>query len=143
MPAFTYQLFGKHRKYLPFCRNKNVSNAKCLGTFCAPRMFTELVAIVAAHLRQQNVMLALYLDDWLAELSKKVSGSRWTEMPKSVDFTRLYRQHKKVLFCSSSNNYMRRGSVLSRGGTSICQQPVKLNQGKKQLPKRFFIFLIK
>ena len=61
-------IFWKHRKYLRFCVNKKCYQFKvlCFGPTCAPRVFTKLVAVVAAHLRQQNVRLASYLDDWLA-----------------------------------------------------------------------------
>ena len=61
-------IFLKHRKFLRFCVNKKCYQFKalCFGPTSAPRVFTKIVAVVAAHLREQNVRLASYLDDWLA-----------------------------------------------------------------------------
>ena len=61
-------LFPKHRKYLRFCIAGQCFQWKCLcfGPTSAPRVFTKIVAVVAAHLRAQNIHLASYLDDWLA-----------------------------------------------------------------------------
>ena len=38
----------------------------CFGPACAPRVFTELNAVVAAHLHTLNIGFAVYLDDWLS-----------------------------------------------------------------------------
>jgi hypothetical protein len=35
-----------------------------IGPTSAPRVFTKVVAVVAAFLRQQNLRLAVYQDDW-------------------------------------------------------------------------------
>ena len=61
-------LFPKHRKYLRFCIAGQCFQWKCLcfGPTSAPRVFTKIVSVVAAHLRAQNIRLASYLDDWLA-----------------------------------------------------------------------------
>ena len=53
------------------------------------------------------------------ESSQKVSSSRSREMPKSVDFTRLYCQQRKVLLDPDSNNNIHRGLVQSRAGKSV------------------------
>ena len=37
----------------------------CFGPICAPRVFTKLIAVVAAHLHTLNIRLIVYLDDWL------------------------------------------------------------------------------
>ncbi|XP_060587193.1 uncharacterized protein LOC132742746 [Ruditapes philippinarum] len=37
----------------------------CFGPTVAPRVFTKIVSVVAAHLRTQIIRLAVYLDDWL------------------------------------------------------------------------------
>ena len=61
-------IFLKHRKFLRFCVNKKCYQFKalCFGPTSAPRVFTKIVAVVAEHLREQNVRQASYLDDWLA-----------------------------------------------------------------------------
>ena len=60
-------IFKNHRKYLRFC----VKNNPCLqftalpfGPTSAPRVFTKVVSVVAAHLRAQGIRIVVYLDDW-------------------------------------------------------------------------------
>lgn len=57
-----------HRKFLRFCVNGQCYQftAMCFGPTQAPRVFTKLTAVVAAHLRMQNIRLSTYLDDWLS-----------------------------------------------------------------------------
>ncbi|CAC5417093.1 unnamed protein product [Mytilus coruscus] len=47
--------------------------ALCFGPSQAPRVFTKIVTVIAAHLRIQNVRLATYLDDWLLVNMQKYS----------------------------------------------------------------------
>ena len=56
-----------HRKFLRFSvLGKNYQfKALCFGPTSAPRVFTKIVSVVAAHLRKHNIRLATYLDDWL------------------------------------------------------------------------------
>lgn len=56
-----------HRKFLRFCIQGKCYQfvALCFGPSQAPRVFTKIVTVVAAHLRIQNIRLATYLDDWL------------------------------------------------------------------------------
>lgn len=60
-------IFVKHRKFLRFCINKKCYQFKslCFGPTCAPRVFSKIIAVIAAHLREQNIRLTSYLDDWL------------------------------------------------------------------------------
>lgn len=60
-------IFPKHRKYLRFAFQGKCYQWKvmCFGPTVAPRVFTKIVSVVAAHLRTQNIRLAVYLDDWL------------------------------------------------------------------------------
>ena len=60
-------IFPKHRKFLRFCIAGKCYQWKslCFGPTSAPRVFTKIIAVVAAHLRAQNIRLASYLDDWL------------------------------------------------------------------------------
>ena len=61
-------IFQKHRKYLRFCVRGKVYQFKalCFGPTSAPRIFTKIISVIAAHLRKQSIRLATYLDDWLA-----------------------------------------------------------------------------
>lgn len=56
----------RFRKYLRFCIQGKAYQFTCLcfGPTLAPRTFTKVVSVIAAHLRLQNVRLAVYLDDW-------------------------------------------------------------------------------
>ena len=58
-------IFVKHRKFLRFCINKKCYQFKslCFGPTCAPRVFSKILAVIAAHLREQNIRLTSYLDD--------------------------------------------------------------------------------
>lgn len=60
--------FPKHRKFLRFCVKGICYQWKvlCFGPKSAPRVFTKMTAVVAAHLRSQNIRLTTYLDDWFA-----------------------------------------------------------------------------
>ena len=56
----------RFRKFLRFCVQGKAFQFTCLcfGPTLAPRVFTKMVSAIAAHLRLQNVRLAVYLDDW-------------------------------------------------------------------------------
>ncbi|CAC5368900.1 unnamed protein product [Mytilus coruscus] len=56
-----------HRKFLRFCIQGKCYQfvALCFGPSQAPRVFTKIINVVAAHLRIQNILLATYLDEWL------------------------------------------------------------------------------
>lgn len=70
---FHVGIFKKHRKFLRFCVQGQVYQFKalCFGPTSAPRVFTKIVSVVAAHLRSQNVRLAVYLDDWMSVNQEK------------------------------------------------------------------------
>ena len=56
-----------YRKYLRFCVKGNPClqfKALPFGPTSAPRIFTKVVSVVAAHLRAQGIRLIVYLDDW-------------------------------------------------------------------------------
>ena len=59
----------QYRQYLRFCLKKGGPcyqfKALCFGPSPSPRVFTKIVAVVAAHLRSQSVRLSVYLDDWI------------------------------------------------------------------------------
>ena len=56
----------RFRKFLHFCIQGKAFQFTCLcfGSTLAPRVFTKMVSAIAAHLRLQNVRLAVFLDDW-------------------------------------------------------------------------------
>ena len=49
-----------------FCVNNQCYQFRvlCFGPTAAPRIFTKVCSVVAAHLRAPNIRLAAYLDDW-------------------------------------------------------------------------------
>ena len=63
---FHIPIHPSHKQYLRFCVNNQCYQFRvlCFGPTSAPRVFTKVCAIVAAHLRAQNIRLAAYLDDW-------------------------------------------------------------------------------
>ena len=64
-----------HKKFLRFCIQGKVYQFTCLcfGPAVAPRAFTKVVTVIAAHLRMRNLRLAVYLDDWfLVNLIRKM-----------------------------------------------------------------------
>ena len=68
MLIFAYHFFQAHRRYLRFCVQGRAYQYRALafGPKTPPRVFTKVVSVVAAHLRMQNIRLAVYLYDWLA-----------------------------------------------------------------------------
>ncbi|CAC5403693.1 unnamed protein product [Mytilus coruscus] len=65
--AEIHQVHKTYRKFLRFCIQGKCYQfvALCFGSSQAPRVFTKIIIVVAAHLRTQNIRLATYLDDWL------------------------------------------------------------------------------
>ena len=64
-----------HKKFLRFCIQGKVYQFTCLcfGPTMAPRAFTKVVAVIAAHLRMQNMRVAVYLDDcFIVNLIRKM-----------------------------------------------------------------------
>ena len=60
-------IFPSHKRFLRFCIKGKCYQFTCLcfGPTIAPRVFTKVIFVVAAHLRMRNIRLAVYLDDWL------------------------------------------------------------------------------
>jgi hypothetical protein len=56
-----------HRRFLQFVYKETVYQFRCLpfGLSTAPRVFTRITKVIAAFLRQKQVHLFMYLDDWL------------------------------------------------------------------------------
>lgn len=72
---FHLPVHQSHQKYLRFCFMGQVYQftALCFGPTSAPRVFTKIVAVVAAYLRTFAIRIATYLDDWLA-LNQTLQG---------------------------------------------------------------------
>ena len=64
---FHVPIHPDHQKFLRFCilGQSFQFRAMCFGPTQAPRVFTKIVSVVAAHLRVNNIRLIAYLDDWL------------------------------------------------------------------------------
>ena len=64
---FHVPIHPSSRKYLRFCANNEVFQFRALpfGIATAPRVFTKLMATVAAYLRRNGSSVIQYFDDWL------------------------------------------------------------------------------
>lgn len=64
---FHLKIFKPHRNYLRFSFQGKAYQFRALsfGPTVAPRLFTKVSSVVAAHLRKQTIRLATYLEDWL------------------------------------------------------------------------------
>ncbi|XP_078520251.1 uncharacterized protein LOC144785006 [Lissotriton helveticus] len=73
---FHIPILKSHRKYLRFTVGSQRYQFVVLpfGLTTAPRVFTKVMAVVAAHLRRSEIHVFPYLDDWLikAESPEKV-----------------------------------------------------------------------
>ncbi|KAJ1176911.1 hypothetical protein NDU88_002178 [Pleurodeles waltl] len=65
--CFHVPIIKSHRKYLRFVVGTQHYQFAVLpfGLTSAPRVFTKVMAVVAAHLRRREVAVFPYLDDWL------------------------------------------------------------------------------
>jgi hypothetical protein len=70
---FHVPIHPKSRKFLRFCAGNEVFQFRVLpfGISTAPRVFTKLMATVAAHLRLKGSILLQYFDDWLLHQSDR------------------------------------------------------------------------
>ena len=66
-PYFCVPLHQKHRKYIQFCWEGQLSKFLCIcfGLGPAPQIFTKLLKIPIAILRRINIRIIVYLDDML------------------------------------------------------------------------------
>lgn len=64
---FHIKIYKPHRMFLRFSFQGKEYQFRVLnfGPTVAPRVFTKVTSVVAAHLRKQSIRLATYLDDWL------------------------------------------------------------------------------
>ena len=64
---FHVPIHPRSRKYLRFCVKGQVFQFRSLpfGLATAPRVFTQLMAVVGAHLRLNGSVILQYFDDWL------------------------------------------------------------------------------
>ncbi|KAL6723685.1 hypothetical protein Aduo_018662 [Ancylostoma duodenale] len=62
---FSVNICRKHRKYLSFVWDGEVFEFTCMpfGLATAPYLYTEIMRVLAEHLRGQGVRLIHYLDD--------------------------------------------------------------------------------
>ena len=63
---FHVPIHKTHNKFLRFCVNNQCYQFRvlCFGPTAAPRIFTKVCSVIAAHVRAPNIRLAAYLDDW-------------------------------------------------------------------------------
>ena len=112
-------------------------------------MFTKLVAVVAAHLRQQNVRLASYLDDWLAlnRIRKFLVQDRQKCLNLLTSLGFIVNAEKSCLVLTQKITYIGVGGVQSRAGTSVSRvekllSAVEQIQSKQRATDREFLHLL-
>ncbi|VDI49374.1 Hypothetical predicted protein [Mytilus galloprovincialis] len=147
---FHIPIHETHKKYLRFCVNNQCYQFRvlCFGPTSAPRIFTKVCSVVAAHLRAQNIRLATYLDDWfLLNQTKKNADFRSRENAKTPNKFRICSKSRKVKPNSNTINNIHRSTVFSKrgNGSSYIRKGVKtpfcsrtyLKQAKSSNSKRF------
>ena len=105
-------IFKKYKQYLRFYIQWKTL---CFGPRAAPRVSTNIVSIIAALLRSQNIRVAVFLGDWFLVNQSQILSSRSRKMSQSVDFTGVYNKHRKVK-CSTHIVFS-----LSRGQFDLAQ----------------------
>ena len=125
-------IYSSHKRYLRFCIQGKAYQFTCLcfGPTMAPRIFTKVVAVVAAHLRMQNLRLAVYLDDWfLVNLIKEMLIMDKKESTQSPSGTRFHDKFRKI------GSRAKPVSCLHRGTFFVSKRPGLPNSGKNRKDK--------
>ena len=108
-----------HKKFLRFCIQGKVYQFTCLcfGPTVAPRAFTKVVTVIAAHLRMRNIHLAVYLDDWfLVNLIRKILiQDKKRTLNLLVELGFMINLEKSALEPSQSVVYIGAHSLLAKG----------------------------
>jgi hypothetical protein len=116
---FHIPIHKKHRKYLRFCYKGIVYQfrALCFGPTVAPRVFTKITAVVAAHLRKQSIRLLTYLDDWLSINQSKhyLIQNRTTMLNLLFELGFIVNKKKSNLVPSQSVTYIGGQFALDKG----------------------------
>ncbi|VDI62494.1 Hypothetical predicted protein [Mytilus galloprovincialis] len=111
-----------HRKFLRFCIQGKCYQfvALCFGPSQAPRVFTKIVTVVAAHLRIQNIRLATYLDDWLLvnAQEKMLISDREKTLNLLIKFG-IYSKSSKIFSYPITRDHLHRGIVQFQEGDSF------------------------
>ena len=97
-----------HKKFLRFRIQGKVYQFACL-CFCpavAPRVFTMVVSVSAAHLRTLNLRLAVYLDDWFLvnQIKKLLYADKNTALNLLVDLGFMINLKKISIGTKSAGN---------------------------------------
>ncbi|MCG8035213.1 MAG: hypothetical protein JAZ03_23955 [Candidatus Thiodiazotropha taylori] len=135
-------IFKKHKQFLRFCIQGRVYQFTCLcfGPTMAPRAFTKIVAVVAAHLRMQNMRLAVYLDDWFLvnQIKKFLLLDKTKALNLLVDLGFVINLEKSALQPNQSVIYIGAHFMLNKG--LVCPTQERVSKIKeacrlvKQLP---------
>ena len=134
-------IFKSHRKFLRFCIQGKVWQFTCLcfGPTIAPRAFTKVVSVVAAHLRMQNVRLAVYLDDWFLvnQLRNMLIADKKRALNLLVDLGFMINLKKSELQPSQSVVYIGAHFLLDKGLVCPTQERVFKIREACMLVKQF------
>ena len=105
-------IFQKHRKYLRFCIAGQCWQWKCLcfGPSTAPRVFSKVISVIAAHLRAREYQTSVLSRRLVgSESTKKTVGARSREMPESSGSTGLYNKQREIRTDSQTRDCLHRG----------------------------------
>lgn len=109
----------KFRKYLRFCILGKAYQfvSMCFGPTVAPRTFTKIISVIAAHLRMQNVRLAVYLDDWflINQLERLLLLDKEKTLTLLVNLGFIIRLEKSELITSQRVTYIGAVFLLDKG----------------------------
>ena len=117
-----------HKKFLRFCIQGKVYQFTCLcfGPAVAPRVFTKVVSVAAAHLRTLNLRLAVYLDDWFLvnQIKKLLYADKKTALNLLVDLGFMINLKKSALEPNQSVIYIGAHFLLAKGLVCPTQERV-------------------
>ena len=140
MHTCIFQSTQSTKKFLRFCIQGKVYQFTCLcfSPTVAPRAFTKMVTVIAAHLRMRNILLAVYLDDWfLVNLIRKVliqdkkrTLSLLVELGFMINLKKIHTGTQSISSLHRGTFFVGKRSCLSNLGKN------RKNKGSMQVDKK-------
>ena len=126
---FHLKIFKPHWKYLRFSFQGKTYQFRALnfGPTVAPRVFTKVTSVVAAHLRKQSICLATYLDDWLVlnQIRRMLWQDRFIVLSLLFRLGFIINKEKSRLVPSQDLTYIGGHFMLARGLVFPTQERVQ------------------
>ena len=124
------------RKYLHFVHKDQVYHFSALpfGMFLSPLIFSKLMDVIAAFLRQRAISVFPYLDDWLIKKSDS-QPSDYSDKDLHSNYSKprfsAKSQEVRSLFCSEIHLHrygISDATKFSQGSSGSCTEPNSNNQ---------------